>query len=95
MEPYELEHFLWDLRHDPLVVARARADLDAVLADYGVDPVHGQAMSNGDYRALLDAGTSPLLLYFATLELGVARHEYYHRLAGSTPGNSCRGQCGG
>jgi hypothetical protein len=80
VEPYELELLLWDLRHDPSVVERARRDLDAVAAEYGVSSEHTRALHDRDYRALLAAGTSPLLLYFAALELGVSRDEYYRRV---------------
>ncbi len=88
MEPYELELLLWDLRHDPSVVERARRDLDAVAAEYGVSGAHTRALHDGDYRALLAAGTSPLLLYFAALELGVSRDEYYRRVEQAPRGAS-------
>jgi aromatic-ring opening dioxygenase LigAB LigA subunit len=86
---YFLHKLLWELRRDPALAARFRADPDAVLAGYELDPVERAAIVNRDFRTLYDRGANPYLLYFCALQIGVSRADYYAQLrAGRTGGNS-------
>lgn len=81
-EPFELEQLLWDLRHDPRVVARVQADPVGTMREYGLSQFEIDALSTRDFSRLLALGAAPMLLYFGALELGVSREDYYAALAG-------------
>lgn len=81
---YELQRFLWDVRHDVSIRVRARQDRVAVLAEYQLEPEESAALAALDCRTLLEMGANPMLVYFGAMELGVDRDQYYALVGGST-----------
>ncbi|HEY9524931.1 MAG TPA: hypothetical protein VIR33_16965 [Thermopolyspora sp.] len=79
---YNLQKLLWDVRKEPALAERFRADPNAVLDEYGIDGVERAAMIAMDIKTLYDRGVNPYLLYFCALQIGVDRAEYYARLRG-------------
>jgi hypothetical protein len=79
---YAVQKLLWDVRREPAVADRFRAEPDALLDDYGLTGEERDAMRSLDLKRLYDAGANPYLLYFCALQLGVARYEYYERIRG-------------
>lgn len=79
---YAVHKLLWDVRRQPSLAQRFRAEPDAVLDEYGVTGKERQEMRTLDLRALYDAGANPYLLYFCALQLGVPREEYYAQIRG-------------
>lgn len=79
---YNLHRLLWDVRKDPALAERYRADPQPVLDEYGIEGVERTAMSTLDFKTLYDCGANPYLLYFCALQIGVDRAEYYARLRG-------------
>lgn len=75
-EPYELQLLLWDIRHDPELARRAAQDPAAVAARYDLEPAQREAFVARDFPRLLELGASPLLVYFAALDLGTSRDAY-------------------
>ncbi len=76
-ERYELQHLLWDLRHDPTVASLLRHDPEGTMRTYGLSAEEADAVVRRDFAALLAMEVSPLLLYFGALEMGVSREDYY------------------
>lgn len=83
---YFLHKLLWELRRDPALAARFRADPDGVLAGYELDPAEREAIVTRDFRALYDRGANPYLLYFCALQIGVSRADYYAQLRADRTG---------
>lgn len=81
---YEMQRFLWDVRHDTSIRARARQDPTAVLAEYQLEPEELAALATLDCSALLQMGANPMLVYFGAMELGVERDRYYALVGGLT-----------
>jgi Aromatic-ring-opening dioxygenase LigAB, LigA subunit len=82
---YAVHKLLWDVRREPAVAARFRADPDALLDDYGLTGEERDAMRSLDVQSLYDAGANPYLLYFCALQLGMSRQDYYARIRGEQP----------
>lgn len=76
-ERYELQHLLWDLRHDPATVSMLHHDPEGTMRAYELSPDEADALVRRDFAALLALGVNPLLLYFGALEMGVSRQDYY------------------
>lgn len=90
---YPLHKFLWELRRDPGLAGRFRADPSAVIDPYGMDPADRDAVMAGDFRALLRRGANPYLVYFCALQIGVSRDTYYAQIRGEpVPGEAGRQQ---
>lgn len=79
---YDLQKLLWEVRKDPSLAERFRAEPDAVLDDYGIEGAERTAMRTLDFKALYERGANPYLLYFCALQIGVDRAEYYARIRG-------------
>jgi hypothetical protein len=79
---YALHKLLWELRRDPALAKRFRADPDGILSCYELEPQDRAAIRAGDFRALYDRGANPYLLYFCALQIGVSREVYYAQLRG-------------
>jgi hypothetical protein len=79
---YSLQRLLWDVRKDPALAGRFRAEPDTVLDEYRIDGEERAAMTSLDFKTLYDRGANPYLLYFCALQIGVDRTEYYARLRG-------------
>lgn len=79
---YTLQRLLWDVRKNPALAERFRADPNAVLDEYHVDGDERAAMASLDLKTLYDAGANPYLLYFCALQIGIDRAEYYGRIRG-------------
>jgi hypothetical protein len=79
---YAVHKLLWDVRREPALADRFRADPDALLDDYGLTGEDRAAMRSLDVKRLYEAGANPYLLYFCALQLGMARNEYYARIRG-------------
>lgn len=79
---YPLHKLLWELRRDPALAERFRADPDGVLAGYDLAPADSRAMAARDFRTLYERGANPYLLYFCALQIGVSRQDYYAQLRG-------------
>lgn len=75
-----LHDLLWAVRHDPAVARRVTADLDGISRAYDLTPATAAMVERRDVAALFGLGVNPYLLFFAALELGVTRPEYYARL---------------
>ena len=84
-EPFELEQLLWDLRHDPRVVACIRQDPAGTMRGYGLSHDEIDALLARNFGRLLSFGVAPMLLYFGALEMGVSRDEYYAALTAQAP----------
>jgi hypothetical protein len=82
---YAVHKLLWDVRREPALADRFRADPDALLDDYGLTGEERNAMRSLDVKSLYDAGANPYLLYFCALQLGMPRHDYYARIRGDQP----------
>jgi hypothetical protein len=83
-EPFDLERLLWDLRHDPRVVAAVQREPVETMGAYGLSHEEIDALLARDFGRLLSFGVAPMLLYFGALEMGVSRDEYYTALAAQT-----------
>ncbi|GLY70356.1 hypothetical protein [Amycolatopsis taiwanensis] len=79
---YALQKLLWDVRKDPALAERFRAEADAVLDEYGIEGAERAAMRSLDFKTLYERGANPYLLYFCALQIGVDRADYYARLRG-------------
>ncbi|WP_172832602.1 hypothetical protein [Mycobacterium asiaticum] len=79
---YTLQRLLWDVRKNPTLAERFRADPDGVLDEYRVEGEGRAAMASLDLKTLYDGGVNPYLLYFCALQIGVDRAEYYGRIRG-------------
>lgn len=79
---YDLQKLLWEVRKDPSLAERFRAEPDAVLDEYGIGGPERTAMRDLDFKALYERGANPYLLYFCALQIGVGRTEYYARIRG-------------
>ena len=79
---YGLHKLLWELRRDPDLAARFRADPAAVTSRYDLSGPERDAMINRDFRFLFGQGVNPYLLYFCALQIGVSRDAYYAQLRG-------------
>jgi hypothetical protein len=77
---YELHKLLRQLRMDPVVRTEFAADPAAVCEARGIDARTTGALLHGHFAELLDDGVNPLLLYFAAIETGVDRADYYARV---------------
>lgn len=76
-----VHELFWTLRHDGSVAAELERDPDKVLDRYGVDPSLRSSVTSLDVRSLYLAGVNPYLLFFAALELGLSRDDYYARIS--------------
>lgn len=81
-ERFELQRLLWDLRHDATVVEQARRDMGSVTDEYCLAADEADALQREDFAALLAMGASPMLVYFAALDLGIERDHYYAQIRG-------------
>ena len=81
-ERFELQRLLWDLRRDATVLQRALRDLGSVVDEYGLADDEADALRRKDFAGLLALGASPMLVYFAALDLGVERDRYYAQVRG-------------
>lgn len=79
---YSLHKLLWELRRDPVLAERFRANPSEVLAGYDLAPADSTAMMARDFRTLYERGANPYLLYFCALQIGVSRQDYYAQLRG-------------
>jgi hypothetical protein len=77
---YGLHKLLWELRRDPTLVERFRADPEAVMRSYGLSEEEMQALREKDFRRLYQAGANPYILLFGALNMGIPRQEYYQRI---------------
>ena len=82
---YGLHKLLWELRRDPDLAERFRADPAAVTSRYGLTGPEREAIINRDFRFLFGQGVNPYLLYFCALQIGVSRDAYYAQLRGEQP----------
>lgn len=80
---YEVEKLLWQLRKHPELAERFRADPDSVLDQYDIPERYRTMLKAGDFRAILEAGANPYLLYFFALQIGVDRADYYAAVRGA------------
>lgn len=85
-ERFELQRLLWDLRHDETAVEQAVRDIGSVVTEYGLAADEADALHHGDFAALLAMGASPMLVYFAALDLGIEREHYYDQIRGAQVG---------
>lgn len=76
-----VHELFWTLRHDGSVAEKLERDPDAVFDRYDVDPSLRSSVRSLDVRSLYLAGVNPYLLFFAALELGLSRDEYYKRIS--------------
>ena len=77
---YNLHKLLWEIRKDPDLAARFRADRAAVLDEYGLEGDAREAMSALDFKALHAIGANPYLIYFCAIQLQVDRADYYAQI---------------
>jgi len=75
-----LHELLWQLRRDNALVRRLDEEPTVVCDDFDVPSDVARHVCPLDVPALLRLGTNPYLLFFAALELGVARADYYAQL---------------
>lgn len=80
---YSLHRLLWELRRDPRLAERFRAEPDSVLDAYDLEARDREAIASLDFRALYERGANPYLLYFCALQIGVSRQDYYAQLRGA------------
>lgn len=79
-----VHELLGAIRTNNDVADRFRDDPAASCRAYELPAAVALALRALDFRALLDMGVNPLLLFFAALELGVARDEYYRKVRGAS-----------
>ncbi len=77
---YRLHKFLWELRRDPELAERFRADPDQTMRDYGLSEEEARAIREKEFRKLYQAGANPYILLFGAVHMGVPRQEYYERM---------------
>jgi|DewCreStandDraft_5_1066085.scaffolds.fasta_scaffold00177_71 hypothetical protein len=77
---YRLHKFLWELRRNPDLAERFRADPDQTMRDYGLDDEEVRAIKEKDFSKLYRAGVNPYILLFGAVHMGVPRQEYYERV---------------
>jgi hypothetical protein len=75
-----LHELLSRLRREPALVERFGDDPEGVCAEHDLPPAVRCAMVDLDLARLLELGANPYLLFFAALELGIPRPEYYDRV---------------
>ncbi len=83
---YEVEKLLWQLRKHPELAQRFKSDPDSVLGEYELTEEQRRALRDGDFKAILEAGANPYLLYFFALQIGVDRAHYYAAVRGEEVG---------
>lgn len=76
-----LHELLWQVRRDDALVRRMHHDPAGVCDEFGIPAGIARHLSPVAVPALLELGANPYLLFFAALELGVDRAEYYTQLA--------------
>lgn len=77
---YSLHKLLWDIRKDPELAERFRADPIAVLDEYGLEGDAREAMIQLDFKRLHEIGANPYLIYFCAIQLKVDREAYYAQI---------------
>jgi len=65
MSRYQVDKLLRDLRRDPELAARFRANVASVLDGYQLDAEERSLLERWEVRALYDRGVNPLLLLLA------------------------------
>lgn len=76
-----VHELFWAVRHDPRLAGDFAAKASELLRDFEVDPRLHAAVTRLDVRTLYEAGVNPYLLFFAAVELGLSRDEYYRRIS--------------
>ncbi|TQO20035.1 aromatic-ring opening dioxygenase LigAB LigA subunit [Rhodoglobus vestalii] len=77
---YSLHKLLWEIRKDPELAKRFRADPSVVLNEYGLEGDAREAMLTLDFKKLHEIGANPYLIYFCALQLQVGRESYYEQI---------------
>jgi hypothetical protein len=76
-----IHELFWAVRRDPALAAELRADPGRVLPRYDIAGEFAVAVAALDVVGLYRFGVNPYLLFFASVELGMPRDEYYRRMA--------------
>lgn len=77
---YSLHKLLWEIRKDPDLAERFRANPALVLDEYGLEGDAREAMLTLDFKALHAIGANPYLIYFCAIQLQVDRADYYAQI---------------
>jgi Aromatic-ring-opening dioxygenase LigAB, LigA subunit len=65
MSRYQVDKLLRDLRRDPELAQRFRANIETVLNGYKLDAEERELLKHWEIRELYDRGVNPLLLLLA------------------------------
>jgi hypothetical protein len=78
---FDVERFIFELKHDERLQAALMANDDSVLEGFDLKPAESAALKTGAVEALYRMGVHPLLIAPYSRYAGIAPADYHRRLA--------------